>query len=115
MKIIAPSLAALSLSISLSFLAIPAIAADAGSAALTAMGEVNGIALACQQPAIVSRSRNAVTNIAPKTRANGEIFENATNAAYLEQGKGRPCPDVASLIKRFNEAEKNLSVAFPTQ
>ena len=53
--------------------------------------------------------------IAPKTRANGEIFENATNAAYLEQGKGLPCPDVATLVKRLNEAEKNLSTAFPTQ
>jgi hypothetical protein len=35
--------------------------------------------------------------------------------AYLEQGKGLPCPDVATLVKRFNEAEKNLSTAFPAQ
>ena len=113
MKIAAATLAALSLS--LSFATIPAFAADAGSAALTALGEINGIALACQQPAIVSRARNAVTTTAPKTRANGEVFENATNAAYLEQGKGRPCPDVASLVKRLNEAEKNLGAAFPAQ
>ena len=77
-----------------------------GSAAITAIGEVNGIALACQQPAIVSRARNAVATTAPKTRANGESFENATNTAYLEQGKGRPCPDAATLVKRLDDAEK---------
>ena len=49
MKIAAAALTALS------FATIPAFAADAGSMALTAMGEINGIALACQQPAIVSR------------------------------------------------------------
>jgi len=99
----------------LSFAAIPAFAADEGSTALTAIGEINGIALACQQPAIASRARNAVTTTAPKTRANGEFFENATNTAYLEQGKSRPCPDVATLVKHLNEAEKNLSAAFPTK
>jgi hypothetical protein len=92
MKIAAAALAALSLSLSLSFATIPAFAADAGSAALIAMGEINGIALACQQPAIVSRSRNAVTNIAPKTRANGEIFENATNARLSRTGQGPALP-----------------------
>ncbi len=99
----------------LSFAAIPGFAADEGSAALTAIGEINGIALACQQPAIASRARNAVTTTAPKTRTNGELFENATNTAYLEQGKGHPCPEVATLVKRLNEAEKNLSAAFPTK
>jgi len=99
----------------LSFAAIPAFAADEGGAALTAIGEINGIALACQQPAIASRARNAVTTTAPKTRTNGEFFENATNTAYLEQGKGRSCPDVATLVKRLDDAEKNLSVAFPTK
>ena len=113
MKIAAAALTALSLSLSLSFATIPAFAADAGSAALIAMGEINGIALACQQPAIVSRSRNAVTNIAPKTRANGEIFENATNAAYLEQGKGAPCPDTAGFNAALGDAEKRLQAAFP--
>lgn len=93
----------------------PAIAADDGNTAIIAMGKINGIALACQQPAIVSRARNAIINLAPKTRANGDTFEEATNAAYLEQGKGLACPDVATLVKRFNEAEKNLSTVFATQ
>lgn len=96
-------------------LASPAsFAGDAGTTAIEALGKVNGIALACQQPAIASRARNALVTTAPKTRANGEIFENATNAAYLEQGKGVPCPDAATLASLVDAAEKGLQSAFAT-
>lgn len=103
-----------------SFLTAPVFAADAtpqdaGNAALTALGEINGIALACKQPAIVSQARNAVATSAPKTRINGEIFESATNAAFLAQGQGLPCPDAASLAGRLRDGEKNLSAAFASQ
>ncbi len=92
---------------------LPARAADEGSAAIEAIGKLNGIALACQQPALVTRARNAVTTIAPKTRANGEIFENATNAAYLEQGKGLTCPEAPALLAQITQAETRLQAAFP--
>ncbi len=96
-------------------LASPAsFAGDAGTTAIEALGKVNGIALACQQPAIASRARNALVTTAPKTRANGEIFENATNAAYLEQGKGLPCPDAVTLASLVDAAEKGLQSAFAT-
>jgi hypothetical protein len=88
------------------------LAADAGTAAVEALGQINGIALACRQPAIVSRARNAVQTTAPKTRAIGEAFEQATNSAYLEQGKGRSCPDAATLAGRLKEAEDRLQDAF---
>lgn len=88
-------------------------AADAGTAAIETLGKINGTALACQQAAIVSRARNAITTTAPKTRANGEAFETATNAAYLEQGKGQACPDAATLTSQLAEAEKQLQAAFP--
>ena len=106
-------LAASILMLALAGLSHSSLAADAGSAAIAALGQVNGIALACQQPAIVSRARNAVQTTAPKTRANGEAFEAATNAAYLEQGKGATCPDAATLAGRLGEAEKQLQAAFP--
>ena len=77
--------------------AAPASAAETGTAEIEALGRINGLALACQQPAIASRARNAMITTAPKTRANGELFENATQAAYLEHGKGGACPDVAAL------------------
>ena len=91
----------------------PAHAADPGTAAIEAIGRINGMALACEQPAIASRARNAVTTTAPKTRANGEAFETATNAAYLEQGKGAPCPDTAGFNAALGDAEKTLQAAFP--
>jgi hypothetical protein len=97
-----------------SLLPAPAFAADAGSEAIAALGRVNGMALACQQPAIASRARNAMTTTAPKTRSNGEAFENATNAAYLEQGKGGACPAAGELAAALGSAEKNLQAAFAT-
>ncbi len=106
-------IAALSLALVLSLNIAPAIAADEGSAAITAIGEINGIALACQQMAIVSRARNAVATTAPKTRANGEIFEEATNSNFLAFGKDKKtCPDAATLAQRLNDAEQRLSSAF---
>jgi len=109
MKFLLSTLAATLLSLS----AAQAFAVEDGAAAIEAIGKVNGMALACQQPAIASRARNAVITIAPKTRSSGELFENATNAAYLEQGKGVVCPDTASFSKALGEAEKNLQAAFP--
>jgi len=107
MKIIAPLLA-----LSLCAIASPSFAADDSSAAVQAMGRLNGIALACQQPALVSRARNAVITTAPKTRGYGELFETATNAAFLEQGKGGTCPDAATLASELAAAEKRMQASF---
>jgi hypothetical protein len=86
--------------------------ADAGTAAVEALGRLNGVALACKQPALVARARNAVITAAPKTRSYGEIFENATNASYLEQGKGAVCPDAATLASNIAAAEQRMKSAF---
>lgn len=93
--------------------AAPTTGSEAGLAAVAELGRINGTALACQQPAIVSRSRNAVLTGVPKTRAYGEAFENATQAAYLEQGKEAACPDGTALSNRLQAAEKSLQAAFP--
>ncbi|KAB2922922.1 MAG: hypothetical protein F9K30_11610 [Dechloromonas sp.] len=98
--------------LALSSIAAPCLAADAGTTAVDTLGRINGIALACQQPAIASRARNAVQTTAPKTRAIGEHFENATSQAFLEQGKGLDCPDAATLANHLGEAEKQLREAF---
>jgi hypothetical protein len=88
-------------------------AADESTAAIEALGRLNGVALACNQPALVTRARNIIVTGAPKTRSVGETFENATNAAYLEQGKGAACPDAGSLASNIAAAEKRLQTAFP--
>lgn len=109
MKMIAPLCALI-----LCALTNPGFAADEGSAAVTELGQLNGIALACNQPALVTRARNVVVTTAPKTRDIGEMFENATNAAYLEQGKRQAaCPDSATLANRIAATEKRLQAAFP--
>ena len=109
MKITVPLLALI-----LAALANSSMAADTdpGTVAVEALGRLNGIALACQQPALVTRARNAIITTAPKTRGYGEVFENATNAAYLEQGKGATCPDAASLASNIAAAEQRMKSAF---
>ncbi len=106
-------LALATLATALALVSPAGIAADAGATAIETLGKVNGIALACDQPAISSRARNTLVTSAPKTRANGETFENATNKAYLEQGKGAACPDSATLARQLDAAEKGLQSAFP--
>lgn len=83
--------------------------------AIEALGRLNGQALACNQPAIGSRARNAVVTTAPKNRETGAAFEAATNAAFLEQGRGGACPDVATLNRDLAEAESRLRGAFSTR
>jgi hypothetical protein len=102
----------LALAIALNTTAAQAV--DEGTAAITHLGEINGMALACQQLALVARARNAVVTSAPKTREIGEIFEAATNAGYLKFGnEQKACPDSASLAQQVSDAEKRLSAAFP--
>lgn len=114
-----PRFAFLLLALALSPLAQAADAHDAanpaGIAAIEEVGRINGAALACSQPAIVSRARNAIVTGAPKTRAYGEAFENSTNAAFLAQGKGAECPDGADLSRRLEAAEKRLQAAFASR
>lgn len=99
--------------LALSSIAVPSLAADAGTVAVEQLGRLNGVALACQQAAIASRARNSLLTSAPKTRAIGEAFEQATSKAFLDQGKGRSCPDAATLVSLIASAEKDLQAAFP--
>ena len=101
-------------SLALVVLATASHAVDGNAAAaLEEIGQVNGVALACNQPALSSRARNAVATGAPKTRDYGEIFEAATNAAFLNQGRGSACPDAPTLSQQLDQAEKRLRAAFP--
>ncbi|MDR2837857.1 MAG: hypothetical protein LBV49_04700 [Azonexus sp.] len=101
------------------FLGLAACAASAANAiaddaaAIANLGRINGVALACEQPAIASRARYLMQSIAPKTRGNGEIFEQATSAAFLEQGKERECPGVAAFSSQLEAAERELRQIWP--
>lgn len=82
-------------------------------APVAALGRLNGVALACQQPALTARLRDIVVNHAPKTRAVGEAYEQASNRAFLEQGAaGRACPDGKALAGEIEAGEAGLKAAF---
>lgn len=99
-----------------SFLAVlPAAQAvePAAVAALEELGRINGLTLAT-----ASRAWAA----APATRSQpaplscvdyGEIFEKATQDAYLAQGQGAACPDGKTLSQSLDQAESALRAAFP--
>ncbi len=95
-----------------SLLLAPAAHAEA-PAALTSIGFLNGMALACQQPALVARLREAVVAYAPKQREVGEAFEQATNLAYLGYSNGGGvCPDGRTLAERVDGAILELKAAY---
>ena len=88
------------------------VRADEG--AVRALGELNGVALACQQPALVARAREAVIDAAPKERAIGELFEKATSDSYLARLQGgAACPDGRSLAEQMARAIADLQAAYP--
>lgn len=104
------SLLPLCLAAAVAGFALPVASATNNTAiegAVAELGSIHGTALACKQPALVSRARNAVQTTAPKTRAYGEIFENATSEAFLAQGRAA-CPDAQRLASQLAEAESKL-------
>jgi predicted RNase H-like HicB family nuclease len=48
-------------------------------------------------------------------RDYGEIFEKATQDAYLAQGQKGSCPDGKTLSQALDQAEAALNAAFPRQ
>jgi len=86
----------------------------AGLAAIQDLGRVNGQALACGQMATSSQSKQLMIRHAPKTRRYGELFEEATNAAFLRQGKDQDaCPQAAEFAARLAELAGRLQSTLP--
>lgn len=78
------------------------------------LGRLNGIALACKQPALTTRLRQAMVYGAPKSREVGEAFEQATNQSFLAQGQpGGSCPEGRQLAERVELGIAALKAAFP--
>jgi hypothetical protein len=94
----------------------PAVAAepDAGIAVIQDLGRVNGQALACSQMATSGQAKKLMIKHSPKTRRYGEVFEEATNAAYLEQGKDQDsCPKLTDFSARITEISGRLQATLP--
>lgn len=71
------------------------------------LGTLNGLALACKEMALSTRLREILIQEVPKERENGEIFEQATQHAYLGQN-GKTCPASKALATQIESAHGEL-------
>lgn len=70
------------------------------------LGQLNGIALACNQMALSTRLRNILIDEAPKARNIGEWFEQATQRSFLTQGQeNKPCSNSRALADDIEVAK----------
>ncbi|RKT50693.1 hypothetical protein DFR40_2615 [Azonexus fungiphilus] len=77
--------------------------------AVSELGTLNGVALACKQNALAARMREIMVDTVPKERSVGEVFEQATHASFLDFGSaGRTCPDGKSLAGEVDRAREKL-------
>lgn len=75
-----------------------------------ALGRINGRALACGYPELVSRTKAIVTARVAKTRELGEAFERTTQAAFLAQGNEKvACPSRPALALELDATARPLS------
>lgn len=98
------------------FFAAPVFAADAqaGVTVVTELAQVNGQALACQAMDAVARAKKLMLAHAPKTPRFGTLYEESTNAGYLEQLRtGAPCPDAAGFNDKLDALAKRLADTLP--
>jgi hypothetical protein len=87
--------------------------ATLGMPEISTLGQLNGVALACKQMALSNRLREILINSAPKERAIGERFEQASNDAFLAQGNSHMnCPDLKTQVSKIDSAEAALKKVF---
>lgn len=92
-------------------LPIPAASAEADPllAAVTALGDINGRALACGHTEVVSRAKAIVIARVAKTRELGAAYEQATSAAFLAQvPRKAACPSLAVLTVELEVAARQI-------
>ena len=86
------------------------LAPDALKAVVEKTGGINGRALACAYPDIVSRAKAVIVARVAKTRELGETFEAATNAAFLAQGNNKSgCPARTALMVELETTVRPLN------
>jgi hypothetical protein len=78
-------------------------------ASTRALGEVNGVALACNYDKLVAKARATVLQRAPKTRRFGEAYEEASTAAFNAQTTGgTACPEEVVLALKLEMADQRM-------
>jgi hypothetical protein len=99
-------------------LALPAAAdssIDAGLTEVRDLGLLNGQALACSHNQVAARIKTVMIQHAPKSRRYGEVFESATNEAFLAQVRKDPaaCQDGPALASETEAVATRLQAAVP--
>lgn len=88
--------------------------AEDGLKIIAQLAQVNGQALACQEPQIALQAKNLMLRHAPKTARFGSVFDDGTNDAYLAQTRNNtPCPDEASLKLQLTALALQLQATLP--
>ena len=86
---------------------------DSQQQAIESLGRLNGIALQCRRTAEMQRMKQAMVDNLPKQRSLGELYDNATNASFLEFAKQqKACPDNEGFTTRVNTEIDKLKQAF---
>jgi hypothetical protein len=100
-------------------LTVPVNAADTPDpryAAVSALGELNGIALQCKYLDQVRRMKAAVVANVPKERSFGLAFDQATNDAFLAFiRQGDACPTHDAHERQVGHAIDRMRTVFTEQ
>lgn len=81
--------------------------------AISAMGELNGIALQCRYIERVQRIKLSLVMHLPKQRELGEWFEHTTNNSFIDfMRKGSACPTRAQFDEQLDVAIKQIETTF---
>jgi hypothetical protein len=82
--------------------------------ALSRMGELNGVALACRRFEQTRRIKQALIETLPKQRELGQAFDDDTNDSFMAfVNSGKPCPSPAEFGEQVEEAVEALRQAYP--
>ncbi len=81
---------------------------EAIQATLAEIGQINGQALACKYSAVSNRAKQLVITQISKTREHGEVFESATQNAFLGMANETSCPPQAGLTLKLEKAARTL-------
>ena len=96
--------------------AAPAVRSDDAAetearAVVAELGQLNGLALACREPELSGRAKRLMLDHVPKLRDWGELYENATQQAFLTPPGG--CPETALLRVRIELAAARIARLLP--
>ncbi len=86
---------------------------DTQQQAIESLGQLNGIALQCKRTAEMQQMKQAMVDNLPKQRSLGELYDNATNASFLDFARNnKACQDSEGFTTRVNTAIDKLNQAF---